>query len=171
VYTFVVGMADTGRLPIEQLAALWLAPREFLGMRTDLPVNAGPQHYVMNAAVARLDEWVRGGTRPPAAAPLEVVDGAFALDDVGNVKGGIRTPHVDVPAAVLSGFGNSGAPVAFLAGTTIPLDPATLAARYTGRADYLARFAAATDDAVARGFVLAADAAEITAIADINCPL
>ena len=140
VYTFVAGFGDTGRLPIAELAAAWVPVNEFLGMKLDLPVNAGPQHYVMNAAVSHLDRWVRDGVRPPAAPRLEVVDGAFVTDEHGNVRGGIRTPHVDVPTAVLSGFGNGGDPVAFLAGRTTPFDAARLAALYADRADYLARF-------------------------------
>ena len=171
IYTFVAGQLDTGHLPIEELAAAWIPATEFFGMRVDLPVNAGPQHYVMNAAVAHLERWVRDGTRPPASPRLEVVDGAFVTDEHGNVRGGIRTPHVEVPTAVLSGFGNSGDAVAFLAGSTIAFDAATLASLYRDRADYLARFAAATDAAVAAGFVLAADAAEINAIAAVNSPL
>jgi len=102
---------------------------------------------------------------------MEVVDGAFATDEHGNVRGGIRTPHVDVPTAVLSGFGNGGSPIAFLSGSTTPFTAEQLAALYPSRDDYLARFAAATDAAVAAGFVLAADAGEIKAIAEANCPL
>jgi len=171
VYTFVTGPLDTGTLTIEELAAASVPVTDFLGMHVDLPVNAGPQHYVMNAAVSHLDRWVREGTRPPTSPRLEVADGAFVTDELGNVRGGIRTPHVDVPTAALSGFGNRGDPVAFLAGTTTPFDTATLAACYTGRDDYLARYAAATDATVAAGFFLAADAEEIKAVAAVNSPL
>jgi hypothetical protein len=58
-----------------------------------------------------------------------------------------------------------------LCGRTLSFDAATLAALYRDRDDYLARFAAATADAVTRGFVLAADAPEITALAAALCPL
>ena len=85
-------------------------------------------------------------------------------------RGGIRTPHVEVPTAVLSGFGNTGAPVAYLSGTTTPFDDATLRSLYADLSDYVARFAAATDATVAAGFFLAADADEIKAVAAINCP-
>jgi Alpha/beta hydrolase domain len=170
-YVLVVNAVDTGALPIAELAAAWRPVREVLDMVLDLPVNAGPQHYVMNAAVSHLDRWVRAGTRPPSAPRLEVADGALVTDEHGNARGGIRTPHVDVPTAVLSGFGNSGAGLAFLAGSTVPFDAVELASLYPSRADYLARFDAATDAAVAAGFVLAADAAEIKAIAAENSPL
>ena len=84
--------------------------------------------------------------------------------------GGIRTPHVDVPVAVLSGLGNGGAQIARLCGSTIPFEPHQLAERYSSKADYVARFEAATAAAVATGFVLEADAEEITAIAARNYP-
>ena len=170
VYILAVGAIDTGAVPIAELAQAWKPSDEFMGMHLDLPVNAGPQHYVMNAAVSHFDRWVRDGICPPPSPRMEVVDGAFATDEHGNVRGGIRTPHVDVPTAVLSGFGNGGSPIAFLSGSTTPFDVAKLAALYPSRDDYLARYAAATDAAVAAGFVLAADAAEITAIAGANCP-
>jgi hypothetical protein len=97
-------------------------------------------------------------------------EGQFVTDEVGNVLGGVRTPHVDVPVAVLSGLGNSGGPVAFLAGTTIPLGTDALRARYPTPAAYLEQFEEATAKAVAAGFLLRADAGEITAIAAINSP-
>jgi hypothetical protein len=171
VYTFCVGMVDTGGLPIDELAAAWRPVADFLGLHTDLPVNAGPQHYVVNAAVAQLDAWVRDGIRPPAAARLEVRDGAFVTDEHGNARGGIRTPHVDVPTATLSGMGNAGDAVSFLAGTTVPFDAAKLASLYSDRDDYLARYSAATDAAIEAGFVLAADGDEINAIAAANSPI
>ena len=103
---------------------------------------------------------------------LEIIDGTFVTDEHGNVRGGIRTPHVDVPTSVLSGLGNGGGDgLGFLTGTTTPFDAVQLAALYPSRADYLARFDAATDAAVTAGFVLAADADEIKAVAAENSPL
>ncbi len=171
VYTFVAGPIDSGRLPLEELAAAWLPVSEVYGMALDRAVNAGPQHYVMNAAVSHLDRWTRDGT-PPATSPrLEVRDGALVTDEHGNARGGIRTPHTDVPTAVLSGLGNSGHAVAFLCGNTTAFDAATLRTLYPSRESYLARFTDATAVAVANGFVLADDAAEMVAIAALNSPL
>jgi hypothetical protein len=114
---------------------------------------------------------VRHGTRPPQAPRLAVRDGEFVTDDHGNVQSGIRTPHVDVPTAVLSGMGNSGHPVAFLCGSTVPFEPESLRALYPSKDDYVGRFTSATEAAVASGFVLADDAAEMAAIASLNSPL
>ena len=52
-----------------------------------------------------------------------------------------------------------------LSGTTIPFSAEKLASLYASKADYCAKFDAATDAAVAAGFFLEADAPEIKAIA------
>jgi Alpha/beta hydrolase domain len=170
VYILVAGAVDTGGLPAAELAGLWRPVTDLRAGKVDKPVNIGPQHYVLNAAISWLDRWARDGARPPVASPLETRDGQFVTDGAGNVLGGVRTPHVDVPVAVLSGLGNSGGPLAFLTGTTTPLGTDALRARYPSPAAYLEQFEEATLRAVAAGFLLGADADEITAIAAINSP-
>lgn len=176
VYTFGAGMIDTGSLPIGELAAAWTPSDELFGVRLKAPVNAGPQHYVLDAAVSHLERWVREGVRPPDGGERlairigrDKVD--FRPDDHGNALGGVRTPHVDVPVAVLSGLGNSGGPMAHLCGRTVAFAPKKLRRLYRDRDDYLARFAAATTDAVGRGHLLAADEAGINALAAARSPL
>jgi hypothetical protein len=173
VYTFVVGPIDSGTLPISELAAAWRATGRPYGFELEQLVNAGPQRYVVAAALTQLDRWLRDGTPPPPAPRLEVHEGdplSFRTDALGNAQGGIRTPHVDVPVAVLSGIGNAGAPIARLCGTTIPFGADQLSRLYPSKDEYLARFEAATAAAVAAGFVLASDADEINAIAATNYP-
>jgi hypothetical protein len=168
VYTFVAGFVDSGALPITELAAAWKPTSSPLGFDLDHPLNTGPQHYVLQAALAHFDRWLRDGTPPPRAPRLEVRDDdptQFVVDDNGNARGGIRTPHVDVPVAVLSGLGNGGAPIARICGTTVPFSAEQLASLYSNKADYCATFDAATDAAVAAGWLLEADAPEIKAIA------
>ena len=168
-YLLVASATDDGSLAPEALAKLLAPTRELLGMKVNAPINAGPQqHYVLQAALAHLDRWAAGGAPPPEAPRLELAgaDGPLALDALGIAQGGLRSPWVDAPTAVLSGFGQSGAEFAFLFGTTRPFDAATLARLYPGgRSDWLARFEKATADALARGFLLEADAAEIRALA------
>ena len=166
VYTFAVGFADDGLQPIDQLAAGWVPSRDLMGQTLEHPVNAGPQHYVLHAAVRALQAWVRDGVRPPASPRLELEGDGFAVDEHGNARGGIRTPHVDVPTAVLSGLGNSGAPLAFLSGRTEPFDRDRLVELYGTKADYLARFRAAAADAVSAGFLVPEDVDEMVAIAE-----
>ena len=167
-YLLVASVSDDGSLPPAALAKLLEPTAELLGMKMGAPINAGPQqHYVLQAALAHLDRWAAGGAPPPEAPRLELGGGgALTLDELGLAKGGIRSPWVDAPSAVLSGFGQSGAEFAFLFGTTRPFDAATLARLYPGgRSDFLARFEKATGEAVARGFLLEADAPEIRALA------
>lgn len=136
---------------------------------TPVPINSGPQHhYVAQAALAHLERRLREGTPVPAAPRMELVGDppGLATDELGVVRGGVRTGFVDVPTAVLSGLGQRGVAFAALFGTTRPFDAETLRRLYPGgRDDYAKHFADATDRAVADGFVLAADAAEMTALA------
>jgi len=171
-YLLVASGQDDGSLAPEALAKLVAPTREFLGIQTNELMNAGPQqHYVLQAALAHLDRWVGGGGPPPHAPLLELGSGGnpFALDALGIAKGGLRTPWVDAPTAVLSGLGQSGAEFAFLFGTTRPFDAATFARLYPGgRSDFLARFEKATAEALSAGFLLEEDAAEIRALAALT---
>ena len=70
---------------------------------------------------------------------------------------------------MLSGLGQSGSEFAFLFGTTRALEASARARLYPGgRADFLARFAKATDEAVTAGFLLEADREEIRAVAALT---
>ncbi len=153
-YTVSVGFSDVGNDPA--VADLLLTT---LGCA--LPINSGPQHFVLNAAFKALNRWVRRG-RPPAEAPrLEVVPGpppAIARDALGNALGGIRTPQVDVPIAALSGGGQTGAGFCFLFGTTTPFDAATLAALYPDHHTYVSAFVKATRQATRARFLVRRDA-------------
>ena len=166
---------DTGALSAAELAAALAPVAEVQGFSTGTLINSGPQqHYVSQAALARLDAWVRGGAAPPAAARLELTeDGrAFAADQHGIALGGVRTPWVDVPAAVLSGLRpEGGAGFMFLFGTTRPFSAAELDRLYPGGpGSYLEQFAQSLDRAVDQGFILEADAAEIRQLAAAAYP-
>jgi hypothetical protein len=125
-------------------------------------VNQGPQHYVLSAAIAQLDAWVRDKKKPARRAPrLKVKDDAYVVDEVGNVKGGIRTPAVDVPILTLSGLGGGGASFCRLFGTTLPLDAVRLHDLYRSHEKYVKAVKRAANRAVKKGFVLAADAPAI----------
>jgi len=132
------------------------------------PVNRGQQRFVVRAALAHLDRWAARGEQPPVAQRISVrddVDGpAFVTDDVGNAQGGVRTPCVDVPTEILSGLAAAGSSrICQLFGRTLPAPDAALRARYGGVADYLARYAAATESAIDAGFALAEDRDELLA--------
>lgn len=92
----------------------------------------------------------------------------FRLWEVaGTALGGIRTPMVDVPVDVLSGVaGPNPDAICILSGSTAPLSEARLAQLYASRDDYVQRYAASTDAAIAAGFILAADREALIAKSD-----
>lgn len=120
------------------------------------PVNRGQQVYVVRAALRWLETWARSGAPAPSAPWLEVdeTSSSLVLDEHGIARGGVRTPAVDAPADVLSGFAGPGAsPMCELFGRTLPL----AAPAYSSAEEYLAAYTAATDAAIAAGFVLPED--------------
>lgn len=170
LYTTLTGNADRGDDPTfadvkEQNDAR--PPFIFCG----IPVNDGPGHWVANAAIAALDNWIRSG-EPAPSAPLiawNAEQADFELDELGNVKGGIRTPWVDAPVAVLRGTGQPPAD-AFcnLLGTTERFDTALLATLYPDKQAYIDAIDAATDSAVDAGFLRPRDAELIKARAQTS---
>jgi hypothetical protein len=96
----------------------------------------------------------------------------LVVDADGIAVGGLRTPWVDVPVATLSGLGQDGEGVlTFLFGTTVPFPAEKLSALYPGGVDsYRTKFDQSLADAVAKGFILAADEAEIMAVAAWSFP-
>jgi hypothetical protein len=178
-YMFMIGGLDNGSAAIDKIAGLWKPTDALFGAKMAHPINSAPQHhYVAVSAMAALETWVRTGKAPPKAPRMAAEPAAKAgdapkliLDANGNTLGGIRTPWVDAPTAKLSGFGNTGGAFGFLVGTTAPYDAATLAKLYPGgKADYLKKFDASLDKSVKAGFIQAADAPEIRALAAANWP-
>lgn len=149
---------DTDTIRVWEIAGTAHADTKVLGAAAELidcgvPVNDGPQHFVVKAALRSLDTWVRGGEAPAKAARL-----SEGRDDNGIILDGIRTPQVDVPAQVLSGEpGPSTEIICLLLGSTTPLPEERLAELYESPDDYLAQYEAATDAAIEAGFVLEAD--------------
>lgn len=122
-----------------------------------LAANNGPQKYVMRSALRALQTWVIDGVAPANFDVIEVTNGAIVRDPQGNARGGLRTPQVDVPVAVLSGEG------AQTIGKTVPFTNDVLVALYGTPAAYQRSFAAAVDRAIAAGAFLDADAPSIIA--------
>ncbi len=174
-YTVSAGRHDDGSLTGERLAELLRPTTNLLIGQTETPVNSGPQqHYVAQAALDHLVRWILEGVAPPTAPHLEVDDTGtdFHKDALGNVLGGIRTPWVDAPVAVLSGLGQAGDSFAFLFGQTSPFDEATLSELYPGGKDeYLERFEDSLDATIEAGFVRDEDRTEILALAAASYPL
>ena len=124
----------------------------------EAPVNDGPQHLALKAALSHLTRWVVDGSEPPDGEEIELDDtGAIVRDQDGIARGGIRLPAVEVPAATLSGAPQGGGVVCGLFGSTTPLSPEELSARYGSGDAYLDLADAAVDSAVDDGFLLEAD--------------
>ena len=135
------------------------------------PINSGPQHYVMNAAVHALARWAAGGDPPTSAPRAEVVEVAVdpgaegrqathapVTDDYGNILGGVRTAWVDVPVARLTGEPVGGSSFCGLFGSTTLFDDATLAELYPTKAAYLDAMTASIEQSVTDGFIRPLDA-------------
>ena len=132
-----------------------------------LPINAGPHHWMLQAAFHALDAWVRDGTPPPSSPLLEVASTSptvLVRDAFGNAVGGIRSPQVDVPVATIDAL-NTGTGFCRLFGSTTPLTTTQLAALYPTHADFVAKWTASLASAVAKGFILPADQPELLASA------
>jgi len=128
------------------------------------PINDGPQHETLQAALHHLVAWVVDGTTPPTSPRIEM-EGKHVIvrDELGIAIGGIRTPPVDVPTRVLSGDPSVGEGFCLLFGQTLPLDSSVLATLYESEAAYLDALQASADAAVAAGWLLPEDAETLVA--------
>ncbi|WP_101760267.1 alpha/beta hydrolase domain-containing protein [Oceanicoccus sp. KOV_DT_Chl] len=157
LYTAVTGFLDIGNNPA--IAAVIENSSPVPGfLDCAKPVNAGPQHFITKAAFSALNQWIIDGTVPPSADRLATIDdNNFLFDTLGNVKGGIRSPYVDAPIAIFSGTGQDGSSFCRLFGTTQLFNSSTLSSLYADNEAYIRAVNNATDDAVAKGFIVAED--------------
>ena len=132
-------------------------------------INTGPQHVVAQAAFADFVRWVANGTPPPSPQAFRLQSehpATLALDGHGNVIGGVRTPAVDVPVSTLSQTAAPGASViCSLFGSTTPFSASTLVGLYGTKANYLAKYKADLDRAIAEGYLLPSERAGLLAAA------
>jgi hypothetical protein len=174
-YTIRVGFIDNGAVPLDQIVAAYAPTNDLMGQQLPHFINFAPQHhYVLQAAIAGLHDWVRSGRPAPSAPQIDLTGTdppAIAVDASGVATGGLRTPWVDVPTARTSGVSADDNVLLAIFGSGEPFDAETLARRYPGgRADYLERFTTALDEAIGGGFLLAADRAEILELASATFP-
>ncbi len=157
-YVGNVGLYDSGNNP--NAAAVVENRFATVVSRCGKPVNSGPHHFVVKAAIAAIDSWLRTGVAPTTADRFEFDHETATLvrDQFGNVRGGIRTPYVDVPIATLSGEGqNANTLFCDIQGTTELFDQDTLAQLYPDHETYVSAVNASVEEAVAKGFLLQAD--------------
>jgi hypothetical protein len=174
-YTVKVAPIDTGAASIAELAAAFAPTCELMGEQLARPINFAPQHhYVLQAALSALQQWVASRSPAPSGERLRLAREApptLAVDGLGVAEGGVRTPWVDVPIARTSGVGGDDNSMAALFGSGELFDQATLDWIYPGgKAEYLRRFEASLDAAIEARFLLRADRAEILALASATYP-
>jgi hypothetical protein len=127
------------------------------------PINTGPHTYVLRSAVVALNDWIRTGVAPSSRPRIEVSSPtSLALASNGQVLGGIRTPQVDVPVAVLSGLGQTGNSFCGLFGTTVPM--AVEMYMPQGRQPFIDSWLSSLDEAVTFGAILPADAERLRSV-------
>ncbi len=131
------------------------------------PINTGPQHVVVQAAFADFSRWVDDGKAPPSPAPFKLQSTdppSLALDQHGNVIGGVRTPAVDVPTSTLSGSAPAGtSTICSLFGSTTPFSAQQLTTLYGSKANYLSKYTASLDKAISERYLLPAERDELLA--------
>jgi hypothetical protein len=142
------------------------------------PINIGPQHEVIEAALHRFTTWVNGGAAPPTSPRLELAStgtpATLKRDKDGMVLGGIRNPLTDVPVAIVSGEPPANAlndlvktgSICALFGRTKQLDKAALLARYGSFDNYIRDFRASAAKEVTAGFLLQPEANSLIAEAE-----
>ncbi len=170
LYNLGLGDADdgSGAADASLFEAMSVPPSSIYGgvIECDLPINTGPHTYVLRSAVAALEKWVRTGEPPASMPPIELdADGGMTVDDLGIVRGGIRTPHVDVPIARLSGVGQTGSRFCGLFGTTVAFDATQLAALYADHDTFVSQWNEAVEASVRSGALLDVDAERLKAVA------
>jgi hypothetical protein len=161
-YTANVGFNDIGNS--QGAFQMFNLMRNPLAIGCGKPINAGPHHWLFQAAMHHLDAWVRSGVAPPVGPLLDVASTTpgvvLARDAQGNALGGVRSPQVDAPVATLNSL-NTGLGFCILFGSTTPLTPQQLLALYPTHADFVAAWLASLTSAVQGGFILPVDAYEL----------
>ena len=174
-YTIQVAPIDTGSAALSDIVAAYAPTNMLMGQELDHCINFAPQHhYVLQAALSQLCQWVRTGQPAPGALPMELTDAdppQPVLDANGLARGGVRTPWADVPIARTSGVGSEETTMASIFGSGELFDTVTVQRLYPGGvADYLERFTASLVSAIQSGFILAADREEILQLAGATFP-
>jgi hypothetical protein len=172
--SYAVRQPDSDRFRLWEVAGTSHADTHLVGPNAaaidcGVPINNGPMHVVVKAGLHALDAWVRTGQPPPPAPRLEVTGDppAISRNADGIALGGIRTAPVDVPVDVLAGTSPPKPDaLCILMGSTKALPAARIAELYPSRDAYQQKYDAATDDAIAKGYVLREDRDALLAYAD-----
>src|SRR3984885_8024458 len=129
-------------------------------------INGKMFAYIFDGALSNLDRWVRTGVAPPKASRIEVVGVSAINDEYGNMRGGVRTPDVDVPIAAYIATstqkGSAGAGGGCNAmGHMVPFSPEELKRLYPTHEDYVKKVNAEVDRMYSEGWLTKTDADQV----------
>jgi hypothetical protein len=146
----IAGSAHTNAFWAPQIFEMML---RYFGMPTPQCegfFNAVPNQYVMNTAVSHLVRWVRGESLPPRFPPIDISGSppTLAHDEFGNPGAGVRLPEFTVPIARYEAGGDRRCPAG--SGYTHPFSPEQLVELYSAHKDYVSKYIAAAEAAVAK---------------------
>ena len=134
-----------------------LTDRDQLVTQPPVPgINAIPMNPLYDAAYHHMHRWLTEGVAPPIQPRIEFegYPAEVVRDEHGIARGGIRLPQADVPVAT-----NSATPLTpdisgFLAGSSQPFKREKLDSLYGEKANFIAQFTDAANDAVSRGVLM-----------------
>ena len=121
-----------------------------------------PNSFVYGAVLALLTNWVEHGIEPPRSRHIMTRDAGDEVvrDALGNARGGIRGPHVDVPLSQLVAATPMGRP-SWYHGHEIPLSSARCRELYGSPDEYRRQLSRALSGLVEQRFLLSEDAEEL----------
>ncbi len=153
---------------------LWFGPRfsdiEMAGRTpptfdcNEGPRSRFPNAVPFNAIYRNLKTWVEDGAPPPPSQRIEMDGAEPAMDEHGNVKGGVRSPLLDVPTATWAG-NSTGESFCRIAGHEVPFGADKRARLYESRDAYEAAFDARLEKLIAERFVTPEDAGTLRNLA------
>jgi hypothetical protein len=132
------------------------------------PFSQVPFHYVFNSAYDHFVVWIKTGTPPPSAPPIEFTTSdppQIVRDEMGNALGGIRLAEIAVPTAVNTGQ-NGGTAFCRLYGSHIDFDKARIGTLYPTHKAYVAAVKDITEKNLKAGYILKPDAEATIAAAE-----
>ena len=177
-YGLAIGPTDTGngQGAVANLAAMQNPSATIPGGLPPCaaPINTSGTHWVLNAAIYSLNQWVVNGIEPPKAPYLAVTSLGipaippyaattplvFTKDANGNTEGGVRSPQVDAPIAAFGGIGQ-GPSFCFLFGTTVPFPSTQISALYKNHGQFVSAWSNDIQKLVNAGFLRPADGVEL----------
>jgi len=122
--------------------------------------------YAYDSSFENLFQWIRKGTAPPHAQPIQLKEAGgkqeVALDEYGNGLGGVRSPWVDVPVATYLTT-STGPGTCRELGHSVPLDQAKLQSMYPNDKAYASKIAASVDRLVKERWLTEYDGKKIKA--------